>query len=86
MEKKIQTIASLNCNHFSVHLDEIRLRNGQGGKRIRIDHPEAAAVIAYVTDDESIMVKRSVDDGGYLTSLITSLEVVNQEGRGIWRL
>lgn len=58
MEKKIQTIASLSCNHFSVHLDEIKLRNGQEGKRIRLDHPEAAAVIPYVTDDEIIMVKQ----------------------------
>jgi ADP-ribose pyrophosphatase len=34
------------------------MRNGQAGKRIRLDHPEAAAVIPYVTDDEIIMVKQ----------------------------
>jgi len=34
------------------------MRNGQAGKRIRLEHPEAAAVIPYVTDDEIIMVKQ----------------------------
>jgi ADP-ribose pyrophosphatase len=46
------------CNHFSAHLDEISLRNGERGKRIRIDHPEAAGIIPFVTDDEIIMVKQ----------------------------
>jgi ADP-ribose pyrophosphatase len=58
MEKKIRTIASLMCNHFSAHLDEVSLRNGQRGERIRIDHPEAAGIIPFVTDDEIIMVKQ----------------------------
>ena len=46
------------CNHFSAHLDEVSLRNGERGKRIRIDHPEAAGIIPFVTDDEIIMVKQ----------------------------
>lgn len=58
MEKKNQTIASLRCNHFSVHLDEVSLKDGKRGKRIRLDHPEAAAIIPYVTEDEIIMVKQ----------------------------
>jgi ADP-ribose pyrophosphatase len=46
------------CNHFSAHLDEVSLRNGERGERIRIDHPEAAGIIPFVTDDEIIMVKQ----------------------------
>ena len=58
MEKKNQTIASLRCNHISVYLDEVSLKDGTRGKRIRLDHPEAAAVIPFVTDDEILMVKQ----------------------------
>ena len=58
MEKKKQTIASLRCNHILVHLDEVSLKDGKKGKRIRLDHPEAAAVIPLVNDDEIIMVKQ----------------------------
>jgi len=58
MEKKIHTIASLNTHSFSAHLDEVILRNGETGKRIRIDHPEATAVIPFISDDEIIMVRQ----------------------------
>ena len=58
MEKKIQTIASLSTNSFSAHLDEVLLRNGKVGKRIKIDHPEATAIIPFVSDHEIIMVRQ----------------------------
>jgi len=58
MEKRIQTLASLNTGSFSAYLDEVLLRNGQKGKRLRIDHPEAAAIIPFVSDDEIIMVRQ----------------------------
>jgi ADP-ribose diphosphatase len=58
MEKKNQTIASLRCNHILVHLDEVSLKDGKKGKRIRLDHPEAAAIIPFLTDDEILMVKQ----------------------------
>ena len=58
MEKKIQTIASLNTHSFSVHLDEVLLKNGRAGKRIRIEHPEAAAIIPFISDREIIMVRQ----------------------------
>ena len=58
MEKKIRTIASLMCNHFSAHLDEVSLRNGERGERIRIDHPEAVGIVPFITEDEIIMVKQ----------------------------
>ena len=58
MEKKDQTIASLKCNHISVYLDEVSLKDGTKGKRIRLDHPEAAAIIPFVDHDEILMVKQ----------------------------
>ena len=58
MEKKNQTIATFRCNRISAHLDEVTLRNGTPGKRLKIDHPEAAAVIPIVSDNEIIMVRQ----------------------------
>ena len=58
MEKKIQTTASLITNSFSAHLDDVLLSNGKVGKRIRIDHPEASAVVPFVSDDEILMVRQ----------------------------
>jgi ADP-ribose pyrophosphatase len=58
MEKKIQTLASLSTHSFSAHLDEVLLRNGKVGKRIRVDHPEAAAIIPFISDNEIIMVRQ----------------------------
>jgi len=58
MEKKIQTIATFRCNRILAHLDEVTLRDGNTGQRLKIDHPEAAAVIPMVSDDEIIMVRQ----------------------------
>jgi ADP-ribose pyrophosphatase len=58
MEKKIQTTASLITHSFSAHLDDVLLSNGKVGKRIRIDHPEAAAVVPFVSRDEILMVRQ----------------------------
>ena len=58
MEKRIITLASLRTNSFSAHLDEVLLRDGRMGKRMKIDHPEAAAVVPFVSDDEILMVRQ----------------------------
>ena len=58
MEKKIQTLAGLHTNSFSAYLDEVLLRNGKLGRRIKIDHPEATAIIPFISDDEIIMVRQ----------------------------
>jgi ADP-ribose pyrophosphatase len=58
MEKKIQTIGSLSTHSFSAHLDEVLLKDGKMGKRVKIDHPEAAAVIPFISDHEIIMVRQ----------------------------
>jgi ADP-ribose pyrophosphatase len=58
MEKKIQTIGSLSTPSFSAYLDEILLRDGTIGKRIKIDHPEAAAIVPFVGKNEILMVRQ----------------------------
>ncbi|MBW1716599.1 MAG: NUDIX hydrolase [Deltaproteobacteria bacterium] len=58
MERKIQSLASLGTKNFTVYLDEVSLRNGRISKRIRIDHPQAAAIVPFVSDNEIIMVRQ----------------------------
>jgi len=58
MEKKIRTLASLLASSFSAHLDEVVLANGEIGKRIRLDHPEASAVIPLLDGGEVLMVRQ----------------------------
>lgn len=47
MEERVRTLASIHANHFSAHLDAVRLRTGRMTERIRMEHPEAAAVLAF---------------------------------------
>jgi ADP-ribose pyrophosphatase len=58
MEKKIRTLASLSTRSFSAYLDEVLLRNNQMGQRMRIDHPEASAIIPFVSGKEILMVRQ----------------------------
>jgi len=58
MEKKIQTIATLRTHSFHVDLDEVLLRDGSSARRIRIDHPEAAAVVPFLSDREILLVRQ----------------------------
>jgi ADP-ribose pyrophosphatase len=57
-EKKIQTIATLKAASFSVHLDDVLLRDGKATRRIRIAHPEAAAILPFVSEGEILMVRQ----------------------------
>ena len=58
MEKKIRTIASLSTRSFSAYLDEVLLQTNQTGQRMRIDHPEASAIIPFVSEKEILMVRQ----------------------------
>ena len=58
MEKKIQTIATLHTHSFSATLDEVSLRDGKIGKRIKVDHPEATAILPFVSEREMLMVRQ----------------------------
>ncbi len=58
MEKKIRTIATLKAHSFSVSLDDVLLQNGTSGRRIKIDHPEAAAIVPFVSEGHVLMVRQ----------------------------
>ncbi len=58
MEEKIRTLATISANHFSANLDEVRLRTGRVTERIKIDHPEAAAIVAFPDAGHIIMVRQ----------------------------
>jgi ADP-ribose pyrophosphatase len=58
MEHKIRTLATLAARHFSAQLDTVRLRTGKVTERIKIDHPEAAAVVPFLDPEHILMVRQ----------------------------
>jgi ADP-ribose pyrophosphatase len=58
MEEKIKTLGTLYANHFSARLDVVRLRTGRLTERIKIDHPEAAAVVPFIDEKRILMVRQ----------------------------
>ena len=58
MEEKIRTLATLAAKHFTAQLDAVALRTGKLTERIRIDHPEAAAVLAFLDQRHIMMVRQ----------------------------
>lgn len=58
MEEKIRTLGKLHANHFSVQLDTVRLRTGNVTERIKIDHPQAAAVLPFIDETRILMVRQ----------------------------
>lgn len=58
MEQRIKVQGSLFAKHFSAHLDLVRRPNGRTTERIRIEHPEAAAIVAFVDPNTIVMVRQ----------------------------
>jgi len=58
MEEKIRTLSMLFAKHFSAQLDTVRLRTGRITERIKIDHPEAAAVVPFLDERHILMVRQ----------------------------
>ena len=58
MEETLRTLGILKARHFSASLDAVRLGSGRVTERIRIDHPEAAAILAFVDKDHILMVRQ----------------------------
>ncbi|NTU48681.1 MAG: NUDIX hydrolase [Syntrophobacteraceae bacterium] len=58
MEETIKTLARINANHFSAQLDTVRLRTGRITERIKIDHPEAAAIVPFLDAERILMVRQ----------------------------
>ena len=58
MEKKLHTIGLLNTFHFTAYLDEVVLRTGRTSRRLKIDHPEAIAIVPFIDPDHILMVRQ----------------------------
>ncbi len=57
-EKKKRTVATINARSFSVNLDEVELPSGRIAERIRVIHPDAAALVPILGDGRIIFVKQ----------------------------
>ncbi len=57
-EQKIRTVSTIQGKSFSVNLDEVKLPSGRITERIRVEHPDASAVIPFTQDDRIILVKQ----------------------------
>ena len=58
METKRRTVATINARSFSVNLDEVELPSGRITERIRVIHPDAAALVPILEDGRIIFVKQ----------------------------
>jgi len=58
MEEKIKTIESFGTKYFSVSLDEVKKENGSLTKRVFINHPQASAIIPFISADRIILVRQ----------------------------
>jgi ADP-ribose pyrophosphatase len=58
MEETIKTLGILKARHFSARLDSVRLRSGRVTERIKIEHPEAAAIVAFPDRRHILMVRQ----------------------------
>jgi len=58
MEKKLHTIGLLNTFHFTAYLDEVVLRTGRTSRRLKVDHPEAIAIVPFMDSDHILMVRQ----------------------------
>ncbi|MCX7823536.1 MAG: NUDIX hydrolase [Syntrophobacterales bacterium] len=58
MEKKLYTLGLLNTRHFTAYLDEVTLRTGKTSRRLKIDHPEAVAIVPFVDPQHILMVRQ----------------------------
>ncbi|MFX0170501.1 MAG: NUDIX hydrolase [Candidatus Hodarchaeota archaeon] len=57
-EIKIRTIATINARSFSANLDEVKLPSGRTTERIRVEHPDASALVPILDDGSIILVKQ----------------------------
>jgi len=58
VEETVRTLGILQARHFSARLDCVRLRNGKLTERIKLDHPEAAAILPFLDPGHILMVRQ----------------------------
>ncbi|MFX0124660.1 MAG: NUDIX hydrolase [Candidatus Hodarchaeota archaeon] len=57
-EKKLKTVATISARSFSVNLDEVELPSGRVTERIRVEHPDAAALVPVLDNGRIMFVKQ----------------------------
>ena len=57
-EVKLKTISTVKARSFSVNLDEVKLPSGRVTERIRVEHPDASALIPVLNDGRILFVKQ----------------------------
>jgi ADP-ribose pyrophosphatase len=57
-EEKMRTVSTIHGKSFSVNLDEVKLPSGRIKERIRVEHPDASAVVPFTDDGRIILVKQ----------------------------
>ncbi|MFX1505425.1 MAG: NUDIX hydrolase [Promethearchaeota archaeon] len=57
-EEKLRTVAMISARSFSVNLDEVELPSGRVKERIRVEHPDAAALVPILDDGRIMFVKQ----------------------------
>ena len=58
MEKHQNTLASLAAGSMRVNLDEVRLDDARQKMRIKIEYPEAAAILAFPDSEHLLLVRQ----------------------------
>lgn len=58
MEETIKTLGILSAKHFTARLDSVRLQTGKLTERIKVEHPEAAAIVPFLDRDRILMVRQ----------------------------
>ena len=57
-EETIRTLGVLHAKHFSARLDAVRLHTGKITERIKVEHPEAAAILPFLDRKRILMVRQ----------------------------
>jgi ADP-ribose pyrophosphatase len=57
-EVKIRTVSTIQGKSFSVNLDEVLLPSGKITERIRVEHPDASAIVPFTDDGRIMLVKQ----------------------------
>ncbi|MFX1283756.1 MAG: NUDIX hydrolase [Promethearchaeota archaeon] len=57
-EQKLRTVETIRARSFSVNLDEVELPSGRVTERIRVEHPDAAALVPILEDGQVLFVKQ----------------------------
>jgi ADP-ribose pyrophosphatase len=58
IEKKIRTLGQVYARAFSINLDEVSLPSGRVTERIRVNHPDASAIVPILEDGRILFVKQ----------------------------